>query len=91
MHRFVKWVQAETGETVGIAIVNQGYNWENAQTAPPSTEPSLKWSNCQLAREVLSCCLADGWSIEVLVGWRGFAAWLAIMNDYPKLQRICII
>jgi transposase len=85
-----KRVQAETGETVEIAYVDQGYTGETQPMRPESMESSSKSSNYQRRREDLSSYHADGWWSEVSAGCHAFAAWRGIMSACRKPWPDCI-
>jgi transposase len=77
--------QEETGETVEIAFVDQGYRGENAADAAEEQGIKLEVAPLPTAnrgfvmlprRRVVGRSFWDG--------WLGFADWLATMSDYPK-------
>jgi transposase len=85
-----KRVQEETGETVEIAYVDQGYTGENAADAAGEHGIRLEVVKLPAAKRGF-VLLPRRWVVERGFGWwHAFAAWRGIMNDCPKLWPDCI-
>jgi hypothetical protein len=69
-----KRMQEETGQTVEIASIDQGYTGENAADAAEEHGVKLEVAQLSTATEASSYYHAGGWWSEVSVGRRGFAA-----------------
>ena len=90
MQELAAQVQAVTGATVEIAIMDQGYTGE--QAAPEAAEQGIKLEVVKLPEAKKGFVLLPdaGWSSGVSPGQPGSAAWPATTSGCQRPWRACI-
>ena len=82
--KLCKAVQKQTGKSVELAYVDQGYTGEKAENAAAKHKIELSVIKALGARKGLCCCRGGGsWNV-VLRGWRDSVAWRRIMSDWRQ-------
>ena len=82
--RIAKAIQAETGESLAIAFVDQGYTGEKPEAAAAEHGIALEVTSCQRPSAALSCCPDDGWSSAPLHGPHGSGGPSRTTSDAPR-------